>query len=247
MHVSLITALFQILTDCNENHSRETTKSTKSMLESLPTDILLVIIGELSGHNQIMAALACKTLAAVVEASTIRKIANIIPYKVGSKDPSAAVWKRGLPWTSYYGKPTLPDALEWREWGFTDDTFPSTYAATDAQVTNLKPAIQKWLGPKYRFCTLCHKFRTLQRPFWRAFAEYENPGITKKSSKTGAKKIKELIDLWNDTPKEASDTSKEANDTSKVASWLDTTWPPAVCPAHDLLKERRGQRVIKAA
>jgi hypothetical protein len=197
------------------------------VLEGLPTDILLEVINELAGNDQIMAALSCKTIAAVVETSTIRKIANITHYRLKFKDRTycASV-------SYYYGTSSMPeiDAVQWRQYGFQDKSRLNGFYAPIDQYNDLKSAIGQWLGPNYRFCRHCRKFRTLQKTFWRNFAEYENPGITKRPAEQSYETVKQLIEVWNDT-------SKDQN----------SHWDIGTCPAHELLKERHGKRVIKAA
>ncbi len=226
--------LIKILTSFRDHGS----PTRKSQLETLPTDILLNIVSMLTGNQQIMAALVCKSIAAVVETSTVRKIGNITIYRLNPKDPAYG-----------FGKDT--DREKWHECGFESDpkpALPSIYRAWYGshfhvaimdQWKDLRKSVGIWLGPKYRFCEGCYKFRLIDKKFWRALAEYENPGITKKvvkrASKKGGKK-----------------TAADQDSAAKVEATIDTwhkgptvEWVVPYCPAHELLRERNGERVLK--
>lgn len=192
----------------------------------------------LSGNEQIMAALICKALAAVVETSTVRKIGNIYLYKMTSKDPAYNT-----------NKDTKP--AEWHELGFKANperhpplTPYSWYQSAFhlrvmEQWNDLRKLVGEWLGPKYRFCENCYKFRLIDKKFWRAFAEYENPGITKKVAENAPKK-------------KGRRTAADQDSAAKVEAWIEKwhggpmqAWNVLFCPAHELLRERNGERVLK--
>ena len=211
-----------------------TTRKTK--LESLPTDIMLNIVGMLTGNEQIMAALVCKTLAAVVEASTVRKIGNITLYRLTNKDPASS-----------FNQKTEPE--RWHDCGFVPGMAMTnvqnymywSYAHMQVmeQWKALKESVGKWLGPTYKFCEDCRKYRLIEKKFWTAFAEYENPGITKKVAKKEPRKRGK---------KAAKDAGSAEKIDAIVVKWYktpDPSWMPQMCPAHELLKERNGERVLK--
>ena len=186
-----------------------------------------------------MAALICKTLAAVVETCPLRKIANITYYKVSSKDPA-----------SNFDERTKND--KWCEHGFEppaqNDFYYSYFQAAGEQHRALNLAVGKWLGPSYKFCAECRKFRPLEKQFWRDFAEYENPGIMKK-----VVQVAKVIKTGSKKKKKAKTAPTETDTSAMVEICLDKWqkpmkekgWQADECPAHGLLQEKKGERVIK--
>ena len=226
----------QVLTSFQNNNS----PTRKTSLETLPTDILLNIVSMLCGNEQIMAALVCKTLAAVVETSTVRKIGNITLYRLSNKEAAR-----------FFNKKTRSD--QWHESGLVAPGPPPRpsivssgiwhldycHGAVWEQWNALKSLVGVYLGPKYKFCEDCRKYRPMDKKFWTAFAEYENPGITKKVAKQAPKKKGKQAD------RDATSAEKVE---AIVAKWYkapEPTWMPQMCPAHELLKERGGTRVLK--
>lgn len=174
---------------------------------------MLSVLDKLTGNDLIMLALTSKTMAAYVEACTIRKIANIdfyeirnrdVPLEVRQKDDNDAEWRD----LGFLGRPACPIDLP-RKY--------STWYAGGDQRNDLLKRVGAYLGNEhYAFCSLCRKFRPLQKQFWVDFAEYESPGITAQAHT----RITHVLDNWT------SGTS---------------------CPAHGLLSESKGKRVVLRA
>jgi hypothetical protein len=203
----------------------------------------LSIVEKLTGNEQIMAALVCKTLGAVVETSTVRKIANICHYLLGRKDPAMM-----LTYSSDFNDDVLN---KWHECGYDGPKVRHHYwyetVATQNQYSSLKESVGVWLGPKYKYCIACHKFRPDDEKFWKLFAEYENPGILQKSTLKETKKNAKKIAHENDAAEKVEQAinywcgAMELNGLTINGSLQDRS-----CPAHMMLEERRnGERVLK--
>jgi hypothetical protein len=223
--------------------------STTFLLGSLSPETLLSIIDYLSGIDQIMVSLTCKGLAAIVETSSTRKIANIVPYQLTKADPAEVLYKDFVRARNRYYACILhkPDQTEvkapdehlyrakWQTLGFDPLTWTTTWNATNEQHTSLRADVGKWLGDGYRFCNDCHKYRVVDKKFWLAFAHYENPGIVERAKE----KVLETIDDWNGAKKK-----KMADDPVEAAIGV-IFEALKICPAHVLLREVGGKRLIE--
>lgn len=194
-------------------------RSKTSVLEDLPLEVGMKIQDELTGNDLIMLALTSKTMASRVEACTTRKIANISYYSPHTRDASHKL-KFG----------STDD--DWRLLGFLSRPKPRygylpPWDASGQQAADLRRRLQAHLGPKkYAFCFSCRKFRLKQKKFWNELIEHENPGITKAGANPKTKKqIAKILDEWSKT-----------DETNTITS----------CPVHDLLREIRGKRYLKA-
>ena len=221
------------------SYRNDSPPTQKSQLESLSTDILLNILNNLTGNEQIMAALTCKTFAAVVETSHIRKIGNVTVFANGVKS-FAAYKERRNDWHKLGYQPPHDSSTEeiystsmesnpiWRQW------------------QHLKDLVGKWLGSKYKYCDMCRKFRPAGDKFWRDFVEYENPGITKQDRDKVPKNMKRRKTTRKPTK---SESPLLENLAAMQVETILRNWQlnPGVnqCPAHDFLKEKKGERLIK--
>jgi hypothetical protein len=227
------------------------TTVTTSSIGSLSNENLLMIIDYLTGNDQIMVALTCKYLAAVVEASETRNIANIVMYSLAKDAPAIVLSKaynRAYPPAAFGQVNNLKLAAiiesdkavyrrKWQLQGFEPYTLGMPWNAIDYQHNSLRKDVGKWLGSGYRYCNACEKYRVVDKNFWLAFAHYENPGIVERAKDM----VLAVIDNWEDVTM--------ANWTR--ADWMDILagWTIFVamnsCPAHVLLREVDGKRLIE--
>ncbi|RMZ82478.1 hypothetical protein DV737_g1961, partial [Chaetothyriales sp. CBS 132003] len=185
-------------------------KESISGLESLHPTVILYILNFLEGNDQIMLALSCKTLASLVEASPIGKIANLTVY---------SRW------------PCMPGFLKAKGEGSTDAQYlrkgygrPLDYdwydeqCAARRQCIQLKDRVAKYLGPKHGWCQECKLFRLTDASWWRELAEHENPGILEEQH--AVDKLDAAINMW-----------------LGHGSFMNLVLDAPSCPVHTLLEE----------
>ena len=180
----------------------------------MPVEVALRVQDKLTGNDLIMLALCSKTLASRVEGLPVRKIANISGYTVSRTDPAVPLREKSVD-------------EDWRKLGFLEKPasgYPWARQAAVEQQADLKTRVGQYLG-QYAHCDECRKFRPLDQTFWREFAEHENPGITKASSKARPK-IEEVFSSWEQQHRAGG-------------------YNP--CPAHELLREDGGKRLLLSA
>ncbi|RMD44128.1 hypothetical protein DV735_g1030, partial [Chaetothyriales sp. CBS 134920] len=152
-------------------------KKSVSAFEKLTAGVVLHILSYLKGNDQIMAALSCKRLASIVEASPVGKIANVTAWQHRPR--------YGLMGHDSVRKGYLyPAARSWY----------SEYLAVDNHCGDLIRRVGVHLGNGYQWCPACNLFRLKSGTWWREFAEYENPGILEKEHIS--KRLENAIEMW---------------------------------------------------
>lgn len=191
-----------------------------SLLESLPAEVLIGIINYLCGIDQILLALSCKALARAVQASMTPKFANIDCYSPHPRHPA-------------YNLFPVP-ANGWRFPSLSAVLYDLPEDAPPARNRDLSKRVGTWMGTGFAFCTTCHKYRTLDETWWRAFAEYESPGITQAECAKD-KKLKKMIDKW------LYSQYAHGLEINKIETGFLISRD---CPAHAFFAERKGKRTL---